>query len=73
MNDKLKPQLHIDSEYFSKVLSLPEEEKSIFLEELYELLESKGRIPKLLDIAHRTMNEEQYKEIKEWVANKGVR
>ena len=72
MNDKLRPQLHIDSEYLSKVLSLSEEEKGIFLVELYELLETKGKLIQVLDIAHRTMNEEQYKEVEEWIANKGV-
>ena len=71
MSDILKPQLHIDNEYFNKVISLPEEEKSIFLVELYKLFESKGRLSQVLDIAHRTMSEEQRKEVEEWISNKG--
>ena len=73
MSEKLKPKLHIDNDYFSDVLSLSEEDRAIFLVELYELLVSKERTSQFLDVAHRTMNEASYKEIEEWILNKGVR
>lgn len=38
MSEKLKPQMHVGIEYLIKALKLPEEEKIVFLTELFELM-----------------------------------
>jgi hypothetical protein len=67
MSEKLKPQMHVDIEYLSKALKLPEEEKIVFLTELFQLIKSKGLMEQFLDICQRTLDKEAFESVLEWV------
>lgn len=67
MSEKLKPQMHVGIEYLSKALKLPEEEKIVFLTELFELIKSKGLMEQFLDISQRTLDKEAFESVLEWV------
>ncbi len=67
MSEKIKPQMNVDIEYLSKALKLPEEEKIVFLMELFELIKSKGLMEQFLDISQRTLDKEAFESVLEWV------
>ena len=67
MSDKLKSMMHVDVETLTRALQCSEEEKSVFLIELYHLIESKGMLEQFLEVAKRTLSREAFEGIQEWV------
>lgn len=65
--------MHVDVEYLSKELKLPEEEKLIFLTELFDLIKSKGLMDQFLDTAQRTLDRGAFESVKKWVIQNEIR